>query len=296
MRLPIKGAECDGVITGLDFLKELRLGKVPRIGKNVLVLGGGDVAYDCARSAVRLGAEAAVCCLEPEDKMTSSEHERVEGTQEGVKAYAGRTFERIASENGHITGIECCLVSRFEHSEDGKLILEKKPDSMHTIACDTIIFAVGQKVFIPEGMGIAADGKGRAEIDGDCRASENLFAAGDAVTGTSSVVQAVAWGQRAAASMDRYLGGDGDIIPEIAKKQEKDKDIHENCFFNQLRQSGEMLCAAERKESFGAYVSVLGPEEAMKQASRCLQCDLRREITRPKFYNEYSTQKRGERI
>ena len=294
VRLPVKGVECDGILTGLDFLKDLRLGRKPEIGKNVLVLGGGDVAYDCARSAVRLGAEAAVCCLEPEDKMTSSEHERVEGTQEGVKAYTGRTFERIVSENGRVAGMECCFVSRFEFDADGKLVLEKDAGSLHTIPCDTIIFAVGQKVVIPEGMGIAVDGKGRAVIDGNCRSDGNFFAAGDAVTSTSSVVQAVAWGQKAAAAIDLYLGGDGNVIPKIAVEQKKNKDIHENCFFNALRMSGEMLCADERKAGFGAYVSVLDPEEAVRQASRCLQCDLRKEITRPRFYNEYSGQKRGE--
>ena len=293
-RLPIEGSDSEGILTGMDFLREIRLGNTPEIGKKVLVLGGGDVAYDCARSALRLGAEAAVCCLEPEDRMTSSEHEKADGSEEGVKVYAGRTFERLLSENGHISGIECCNVTRFETDGSGKLILEKDAASKHVIGCDTIIFAVGQKVLFPENAGVELTKRGAAAVDENCFCGGNVFAAGDAVTGTSSVVKAVAWGQKAAAAVDKFLGGEGDIIPTIAKPQCKDKDIHENGLFNVRRFAGAEASAEERSRCFAPYVSALESSCAVEQASRCLQCDLRKDITRPKFYNEYTKKGRTE--
>lgn len=292
-RLPLDGAESADVLTGMEFLRAIRLGQSPQIGKRVLVLGGGDVAYDCARSAIRLGAEAAVCCLEPENRMTSSDHERIDGAAEGVKAYPGRTFERIVTENGRVTGLSCCNVTKFSFDDAGKLKLEKDPASEHVIECDTIIFAVGQRVAIPEAMGMTVNAKGAAVIDENCRCGDRIFAAGDAVTGTSSVVQAVAWGQRAASAIDRFLGGNGEIIPILAAQQEKNPDIHENQYFNAARFAGAEMDAAARKGCFDAYVSVLKSDCAAQQAARCLQCDLRKEITRPKFYNEYTTAKKG---
>jgi formate dehydrogenase beta subunit len=293
IKLPLNGADCSGVLIGLDFLKDLRHGKRPDIGQNVLVLGGGDVAYDCARSALRLGAKASVCCIEPEDKMTSSEHERVDGTEEGVVAYTGRSFERIVSESGKVSGLECCFVTNFEFDDCGHLKIEKDPSSLHTIPCDTLIFAVGQRVNIPEGMEISTDSKGHAAVDDGCRCGNGFFAAGDAVIGTSSVVQAVGWGQKAAAAIDCFLGGNGDIIPTIARAQKRNSDIHENCFFNALRRTGAVTDSSERKTSFMPYIDTLDEDIAVEQAMRCLQCDLRQDITRSKFYNEYTGAKKG---
>ena len=282
--LPIEGADAAGVLTGLDFLKSIRLGNKPEIGSKVVVLGGGDVAYDCARSAIRLGADASVCCIEPEDRMTCTEHESVDGAEEGVHVLAGRTFERIVTENGRVTGLECKTVSSFEFDKTGILTVEKDESSAHVVECDTVIFAIGQKVVIPAGMGLKTDSRGRASS----ARQGNIICAGDAVTGTSSVVQAVAWGQKAASEIDSLLGGDGKVIPKIAPKQEKDTAIADNCFFNELRKQGCFIEAQERKLNFKPYVSPLECDEAVLQSSRCLQCDLRKEISRPRLYSEFA--------
>lgn len=139
VRLDLEGGDSEGVLVGLDFLRSIREGRTPSIGKKVIVLGGGDVAYDCARSAIRLGAEAAVCCIEPEEKMTCTAHEKHDGGEEGVEILAGRTFERIVSENGHVTGLECMRVETFEFDKTGKLTLTKEENSQHIIGCDTVM-------------------------------------------------------------------------------------------------------------------------------------------------------------
>lgn len=289
--LPIEGADSEGVLVGLDFLRAVRCGESPAIGKNVIVLGGGDVAYDCARTAIRLGAEAGVCCVEPEEKMTCTHHEKTDGAVEGVSVYSGRTFERILSKDGRVTGIECCNVKSFEFDENGRLKIEKQEDSLHEIMCDTIIFAVGQKVNIPEFAGIETDAKGRAVYEASSLEKTVILPAGDAVTSTSSVVQAVAWGQKAASDVDRYLGGDGQVIPEIAPKQIKIADISKNDFFNSGRNDGDAIPGDVRCKLFKPYVSPLDADEALKQSSRCLQCDLRKEISRARLYSEFAFKK-----
>ena len=108
------------------------------------------------------------------------------------------------------------------------------------------------------------------------------------MTGTSSVVEAVAWGQRAAEAADRFLGGDGDVLMPISPPQEKNPDISENDLFKTESFTGEMTCAAERRSSFGPYIRPLDAEDAVRQSSRCLQCDLRCEISRPRLYSEYA--------
>ena len=287
MILPLAGADCEGLMAGLDFLRTLRMGERPVIGKNVLVLGGGDVAFDCARSAIRLGAQASVCCLEPFDRMTCSEHERVDGTEEGVRILAGYSFERIISESGKVCGLQVQRVKSFSF-ENGRLKVESDPDSAEVIRCDTILFAVGQRVSIPEGLGFPVKTRGQADIDECCALTDRFFAAGDAVTGTSSVAQAVGWGQKAAAAIDRYLGGDGLVIPSIAPEQQKDTAIADNCFFHALRRTGDTEQPEWRRQTFLPYESGLCNADAKEQAARCLQCDLRRELHRPRFYNEYA--------
>ena len=285
-RLPLDGADSKAALTGIEFLRNIRMGATPDIGKNVLVLGGGDVAFDCARSAIRLGASAAVCCLEPEESMTSSDQERRDGVEEGVKIYAGRTFERLVKSNDCILGMVTKRVERFEVI-DGKLTVIKEPDSEELIECDTVIFAVGQRVSIPDSMHLSVNSRGQAVIDDGCRMDSKYFAAGDAVTGTSSVAQATGWGQKAAAAIDRFLGGTGDVIPSFTPHHEKDPDVSANIYFNSLRETGGTLSAQERRHSFEPYENCLDAGHVMAQAGRCLQCDLRCELKRPRFYNDY---------
>ena len=104
-KLSIPGADVPGVLVGVDFLRAINTGDKVSIGKNVLVLGGGNVAFDCARAARRLGAQAKMACLESRETMPASDDEIKQGEEEGVKLYPARTFTRILTENGKITGV-----------------------------------------------------------------------------------------------------------------------------------------------------------------------------------------------
>ncbi|UCG24687.1 MAG: FAD-dependent oxidoreductase, partial [Chloroflexota bacterium] len=164
IRLPIPGADLEGVLINTHFLRDVRLGRydvsgddagtAPPLGDRVLVLGGGNVAIDCARSAVRLGKEVHLACLESREEMPAHGWEVDDAEEEGVVLHPGLTFERILGDtNDQVQGLECQRVASFHFDETGRLHLEKVPESTHTIPCDTIIFSVGQRAglaFIPD--------------------------------------------------------------------------------------------------------------------------------------------------
>ncbi|OGN98574.1 MAG: ferredoxin, partial [Chloroflexi bacterium RBG_13_51_52] len=145
-KLRIPGADNDGVLIGVDFLRDINLGKEVNIGENVLVLGGGNVAFDCARAARRLGAtEVKIACLESRETMPAADDEIKQGEEEGITLYPARTFTRILTENGKITGVECLEVSSLTFDEEKNPQIETREDSQHVIEADTVIFAIGQR-------------------------------------------------------------------------------------------------------------------------------------------------------
>ena len=129
IRLPIPGANLEGVIINTHFLRDVRLGKYESgmmndesaaLGQRVLVLGGGNVAIDCARSAVRLGREVQMACLEDRGGMPSHQWEVEATIEEGIVIHNSRSFERILEDgNGHVIGVECMEVASFHFDETG---------------------------------------------------------------------------------------------------------------------------------------------------------------------------------
>jgi NADPH-dependent glutamate synthase beta subunit-like oxidoreductase len=221
IRLPIPGANLDGVLINTHFLRDVRLGKyqngagdVPPLGQRVLVLGGGNVAIDVARSAVRLGREVHLACLEDRGHMPAHAWEVDAAEQEGVVIHAGRSFERIVGdEGGHVSGVECRIVESFQFDETGRLNVTKAPDSDHVLPCDTVIFSVGQRAglaFIPDDAGVGLTGKQTIAVNPNTLAATRagVFAAGDSVSGTAFVIEAVDSGHIAARSIVRYLQGE----------------------------------------------------------------------------------------
>ncbi|MCK5634644.1 MAG: FAD-dependent oxidoreductase, partial [Anaerolineales bacterium] len=158
IRLPIPGADLDGVLINTLFLRDVRLGNTLELGKKVLILGGGNVAIDCARTAVRLGAEVHLACLEPRDGMPCHPEEADAAEEEGVTIHPDRTFLNvIANGDGRAAGVECARVTHFEFDHEGRLNIETEPESEHIIDADTVIFSVGQRAglaFIPDDAGV----------------------------------------------------------------------------------------------------------------------------------------------
>jgi len=289
-KLPIPGADAPGTLIGVDFLRVVNSGEKVNIGKNVLVLGGGNVAFDCARAARRLGAQVKMACLESRETMPASDDEIKQGEEEGITLYPACAFTRIITENNKITGVECLEVTSLEFIEANQPQIETKEDSTHVLEADTVIFAIGQKPEIPEGFGVNTTDGGLIELDvftgGTSR--ENVFAAGDAVSGTSSVIKAIASGRKAAAALDVYLGGGGNIDEKLAPEQKVEICIGKVEGFATLKRCEDKLVIPEKRlKNFERVIADLEKDIIEYEAKRCLQCDLRLKITPIKFWSSY---------
>ncbi|MDK2808954.1 MAG: hypothetical protein PWP24_1691, partial [Clostridiales bacterium] len=288
-RLPLEGNTLSGVALNTDFLKKARMQVETGIKERVMVLGGGNVAYDCARTAIRLGAkEAHIACLENETQMTASTEEIEQGREEGVILHSAHSFLRIVGTD-QVEGVELQTVDKFYFDENRKAVIELVEGTKEVIPVDMVIFAVGQR---PEGtdqMDVELTHGPYIKTDANLLTSlPGVYAAGDVVTGTNSVIAAVAAGRKCAEQMDLYLGGDGRIGETLTKRETPSPFIGRvEGFADFERLEPTLMEADKRKESFAAMEEPFTCEAAKCEASRCLQCDLRLQLSKPKLWNEY---------
>lgn len=290
--LPMKGHDLQNVYVNTQFLKAAREGNPqPVEGGRVVVLGGGNVAYDCARTAVRLGAKSVdVACLEAEAVMTSTPEEREEAAEEGVVLHDAYAFTSINDDGtGKVGSMTIHKIAKFCFDENHRAVTELVEGGELTLPADYVIFGVGQKPEDTMGYGLELTHGPYIVADGDHRSSEpGIFAAGDVVTGTKSVIAAIAEGRDAASAIDRYLGGDGDISAELLDPEEPSLELGKApAEFYTDATLPQFIAPEVRKDSFEPFECPYTEDEAKFEAARCLQCDLRLKITRPRLWNEY---------
>ncbi len=290
VRLPMEGSELPGVLLNSDFLRDASMGMETGMGKRVIVLGGGNVAFDCARTARRLGAEEIhLACLEAREKMTADEEEIEQAQEEGIQIHPAHTFEAILGPD-RVSGVRFCNVKSFTFDENRRAVIEKEENSEHVIEADTVIFAVGQRTQISPEAGLELGrGNSIAVQPGSLRTSvPGIYACGDAVYGTRTVIQAVAAGRDAASEIDKALGGSGDISEVLAPVEMPDAFLGRiEGFGHQARQPEVVRDAALRENNFDAVSFGLADEGVRQEAGRCLQCDLRFTITPPRIWSDY---------
>jgi NADPH-dependent glutamate synthase beta subunit-like oxidoreductase len=274
VKLPVDGNNAEGVFINTEFLMAAANHDKIEIRKKVIILGGGNVACDCAGMAVRLGAEEVhMACLESRETMPASLEELEEVEKEGVILHPAVTFDLIMTVNGKVSGVAFSKVKSFTFDENHQALIEKENDSEHSVEADTVIFAIGQRPDIPPEFGVNVGPGNLITVDNQFLTNrKGVFAAGDAVTGTSSVVQAISEARKAAACIDRFLGGNGDVEEILAPVQELSAYIGRT----------ENIAALERQKfCFDKYA-------VHCEAERCLQCDLRLHLAPQKFWNDYA--------
>jgi len=290
-RLPLPGADLVGVYFNTDFLSAVETGTAPDFsGRRVVILGGGNVALDCAAVARRLGAcEVRIACLEAYEMMTSTVEELTFAREEGIIILNSRTFLEITGENGFVTGIKLVSISGFSFDEAGKSLIDTIPGSEEIIGTDAVVFAIGQRPDIDAGFGLRLNRGGRVEVTEEHITDiPGVFAAGDVVTGTISVIQAIAGARSVASAIDAYLGGDGVIDLQGDRAQERNPYLGKVEGFGQLkRNESDILALPKRINSFVAMDLGLNSDQTKCEAGRCLQCDLRLDIAPQRFWTDY---------
>ncbi|MBM4423178.1 MAG: FAD-binding protein [Chloroflexi bacterium] len=309
-KLPIPGADLPDVLVNTKFLRDVRLAELQTsnfklqnpnskasdlkfeigsliLNKRVLVLGGGNVAIDCARTAVRLGAASvAMACLEAREKMPAHEWEIEEAETEGVTMYPARSFKQILSDDGRVTGVECVNVTFMEFDAEGRLALETEPGSEHVLPCDTVIFSIGQRAglaFIPDDAGVGVTRQATIAVNPNTFAATRpgVFAAGDATTGTAFVIEAVASGHKVAATIHRYLSGEPlepKFAPDLPVVKMARPEIEEKLVRGEIRHAPRVpmpiIPVERRRNSFAEVEKGYTEEQAKAEASRCLACGI----------------------
>ena len=266
------GDDLDGVFTGIDFLREVNLGNKPAIGKAVAIIGGGNVAIDVARAAVRLGAKTTIVYRRDRDAMPAADDEIEEAIEEGVK------FKFLAAP-AEITGEGKAAELKVEIMElkDGKPVGTGKFETMKVSA---VISAIGQKIDLEGIEGINTGAKGTVLVDEYGRTNvEDVFAGGDLVTGPKFAIDAIAAGKEASISIHRYVhpGQTQDLGRDHRDYKPLDVatlGINAVGFDNAPRQKAADAPAKEAKKSFKDLRGTLTEEQIKKEAARCLGCGI----------------------
>jgi NADPH-dependent glutamate synthase beta subunit-like oxidoreductase len=297
--LDIPGSEF--AIQALSFLSQVAKGERPVMGKKVLIVGGGGVAFDVATTIRRLGdSEVHVACLESRDSMVASQDDIEHGEEEGVIIHNSKTFKRIVIEQGQVKGIECMDVGSFQFDESGNLQVDPIQGSDHIMPADTILCAIGEEPdlgFLQEAEGFKLSELGTLLVEEKTLSTsvEGVFAAGDAITGPSSVAESIGKGRLAAIAMDCYLTGkrmedirriyfdhqgnmkiDEFAIDEKRKKPQEvvgyDEILNPNYYEKEEQVKMRRLLPPESLTSFEEVNKGYTEEEAVKEANRCFRC------------------------
>lgn len=211
-----------------------------------------------------------------------------------MNLFDSHSNEAILGTEEQVTGLQVHKISSFYfHPETRALVEEPVPDSTYVIPCDSIVFAAGQVTGLTEDFGLELNRFGYP-IDPKTGKSEyttsveGVFAAGDVITGTKFVIDAIAGGREAASLMDKYLGGDGNIDETIVERTRSAEIGRIDGFAAQEREEMAVKPAAERRDNFLPISDGLTCGQAACEAGRCLQCDLRKDITRVRMWTEYA--------
>lgn len=276
--LRIEGEQYKGVVSALDFLRQVNLGKGPKMSGRVLVIGGGDVAIDAARSSLRLGAgEVHVVCLESRKEMPAEDEEVERALEEGVVLHPSLGPKRILGRDGKVVGLETIRVeSVFDKTGDFNPTFI--PDTESTMNADAIIVAIGQSPdlsLIKESDGVKVTPQGKIAVDPQTLATSRsaVFAGGDVVgSGPMNIVNAIAAGHKAAGSIDSYLSGQAVEARVGAVPRPIEKPVNQERIEKKPRQQMPSLSVAQRLKGFSEMELGFTEDMAIEEAKRCLAC------------------------
>lgn len=278
LKVGIEGEEAEGVLTGIDFIRDVNLGKGSKLSGNVIVIGGGNVAIDAARVAVRENAETVeMYCLESPDEMTALPEEIEKANAERITVNNGWGPKRIIVENGKVKGVEfkrCISVFDEDH------MFAPKYDENDTIVmpADYVLFSVGQGINwgkLLEGTSVEIGRGNRPIADPETyqTAEADIFVGGDVYTGPKFVIDAIAAGKQAATYIGHYVQPDMDMKTGIFKREfrmiDKENVVVEG-YDNTPRQQVQLKTVEDKPYEDNRIT--FSEEQFLKETERCLKC------------------------
>jgi heterodisulfide reductase subunit A-like polyferredoxin len=269
-KMGLPGDDAKGVMYGLDFLGPVNLGEKVAMGKKTVVVGGGNVAMDAARAALRMGAkEVTVVYRRSRVEMPALPEEIVQAEEEGVKFELLTNPIKVIASNGRATGLECLRMKLGEPDASGRRRPVPVEGSNFTVEADNVIIAIGQTADIegvPLDSGkIAADGSLATKVPG-------VFAGGDVVLGPASLVEAMAHGHHAAGAIHAFLRGQP--MPVLDTKKKATAPNPNPAAEVAAKQEMKKIVVEDRTRDFREIELGYTAEEAMAEAKRCLACGL----------------------
>ena len=282
--IPGELEDIEGFYYGLRFLRDVKIGKPVKLGRSVAIIGGGNVALDSSRTALRLGAdEVSIFYRRSREEMPVTEVEYDEALAEGIQVNFLVSPTRIANDNWKVAGLQCVHMKLGEPDAGGRRRPIPIPGSELFAPADTVIAAVGQAPdlsFLPPDSALERTRWERLAVDENRLATNvsGVFAGGDFVSGPGMVIEAIAAGRRGAIAIDKYLQGDTsrvemyDLKPSVIEEEVSREE--EESWEPQFRPETPHLPLQERKGSFKEIELSLSEEKARQEAKRCLRCDL----------------------
>lgn len=281
MPLRIRGEDLEGVHTGVQFLMDVNLGEKVELGEKIAVIGGGSTAIDSARSAIRLGAgEVIVYYRREREDMTATDEEISEALNEGVRFRFMAVPMKLIGEGGKVARMFCARLQPGEFDSSGRRRPVPVEGQEFMVDVDSVIIAVGQTTdlsfFVSEGE-LASTQRGTLVVDRDTleTCKMGVFAGGDVVRGPATVIEAIADGIQAALAIDKFLGGNGELI-EVTRKRARIDEIPfdlEAEIVEQGRVETLLIPPEERVRDFSEFEQGYTLNDVIEEAKRCLHCD-----------------------
>jgi len=278
MPLNIQTGDIAGLVDGVSWLKDFNLGKEVKTGKKVAVIGGGNVAIDAARTALRLGAEDVfVVYRRSREEMPAINDEIVEAEKEGVKIHYLTIPSKLIGKDGECVGLECLKTELGEPDESGRRRPVTVAGSEFVLDTDVVISAIGQSADLSflEGTGIEVSQNATIVADAHSMVTnvKGIFAGGDVVSGPATVIEAVAAGRKAAQAIDAFLcGKELEKMPEPHVIEYETIDL--NMFKKTVRQEMPLLPVDERLKGFAEVDLGFDELQALRESDRCFQCGM----------------------
>ncbi len=279
-QLGIEGEDAEGVITGVDFIRAVNLGKESSLKGNVIVIGGGNVAIDVARSAARVGADQVkMFCLETQAEMPALEEEVEEAISEGIELNNSWGPKRILTQNGHVIGVEFKrCISVFD--ADGRFHPVYDENDIISVQADTVLLSIGQSIEwgnLLEGSKVELNPNKTVKADSLTyqTAEPDVFVGGDVYTGPRFAIDAIAAGKQGAISIHRYVQPGQSLVIGRDRREYHSLDkgnLALDSYDRQPRQHASHKQIRNAAEAFSDPRLTFTEEQIRKETERCLSC------------------------